>query len=457
MQRLLPALLSSTLSAWPAVVLAEPPLPGGLEEPDKQAAEQPPLPSGIGTTASVGEEEAAYSPFATRGWGEARLGRRLHGDSRQRDASIAEGRLQLSLDYAGKQLTARITGDLLIDEVLDNQSFSINRGRGEFDLREAWLQRPLGERLDLKMGRQILTWGTGDLLFINDLFAKDWNSFFIGRNTEYLKAPSDAIKFSLYLDAVNIDLVWNPEFDSDRFIDGRRISYFNPAVNGLSGREITVNPAFPDAGEVAMRLYKTLGGVELAGYGYRGYWKSPNGFDPQSGRAAFTELDVWGASIRGNLAGGIANAEAGYYDSRDDGNGGDPFINNSEWRILLAFEKELAGNLTGALQYYLERMRDYRNYRDTLPPGVPQRNKNRQVFTGRLTWLTHNQNLTWSLFAYASTSDQDWYARPKLSWKATDALLIEGGANLFGGADQHTFFAQFEDAGNLFAGVRYSF
>jgi hypothetical protein len=75
--------------------------------------------------------------------------------------------------------------------------------------------------MDVKLGRQILTWGTGDLIFINDLFPKDWISFFIGRDTDYLKAPSDAIKVSLFGEQANLDIVYTPQFDSDRFIEGR--------------------------------------------------------------------------------------------------------------------------------------------------------------------------------------------------------------------------------------------
>lgn len=31
--------------------------------------------------------------------------------------------------------------------------------------------------LDVKIGRMVSTWGTGDLVFINDMFPKDWQSF----------------------------------------------------------------------------------------------------------------------------------------------------------------------------------------------------------------------------------------------------------------------------------------
>ena len=50
----------------------------------------------------------------------------------------------------------------------------------------------------------------GDLLFINDLFPKDWVSFFVGRDDEYLKAPSDSLKASFFNELFNLDFVYTP-------------------------------------------------------------------------------------------------------------------------------------------------------------------------------------------------------------------------------------------------------
>jgi hypothetical protein len=123
------------------------------------------------------------------GFIEARAGWRLQDDDYQRDVSLAEIRLQLELgkDLGWGHLTAK--GDLVVDDV-------VHETRGE--LRDLNLLFSPMDIMDVKIGRQVLTWGTGDLLFINDLFPKDWKSFFIGRDDEYLKAPSDAIKMSFF-------------------------------------------------------------------------------------------------------------------------------------------------------------------------------------------------------------------------------------------------------------------
>ena len=69
---------------------------------------------------------------------------------------------------------------------------------------------------------------------------------------------------------------------------------------------------------------------------------------------------VW----RGTLGPGVANAEFGYYDSREDLEGRNPLVNNGEARFLVGYERELATELTGGFQYYLEHMLDYDAYRD---------------------------------------------------------------------------------------------
>src|SRR5690606_27191519 len=142
------------------------------------------------------------------------------------------------------------------------QSVDLETGVGWLDLREAWLQKRLGDNADLRFGRQILTWGVGDLLFINDLFPKDWNSFLAGRDEQYLKAPSDAFRLGASSPAVNLNLIDTPRFDSDRYIDGGRISYFSSAAGEVVGRDALVNTNRPDDGlgdgELAIRLYRQV-------------------------------------------------------------------------------------------------------------------------------------------------------------------------------------------------------
>ncbi len=387
------------------------------------------------------------------GFYEVRGGARLMDDPHEsKDLSIGEARYQFDLlsmrDWGDIKVKGDAYGDLVEEQAV-------------FDLREANVfLRPTGS-MDLKLGRQVLTWGTGDLIFINDVFPKDWVSFFIGRDTEYLKAPSDAVKVSLFSNTANLDVVYTPEFDSDRYITGDRLSYYNPILGRRAGEDdemmISRRREFFEEDETAIRLYRNIRNYELALYGYWGYWKSPAGFNPTMTRAIFPELYVYGASVRGTVGKGIANAEVGYYDSVDDRAGDDPLVNNSEMRYLLGYTQEIARDFTAGVQYYVEQMLDYGDYEDSLFPSSKSRDEFRHVTTLRLTKLLMNQNLMLSLFTYYSPSDADVYMRPLVNYKASDQLMYEVGSNVFFGDEEHTFFNQFHNNTNLYFGVRYSF
>jgi len=395
------------------------------------------------------------------GFWDNRAGIRTTGDAYERQTSLLESRLQLESLYQGDSLTWQLRGDLVADDVTKDHALDLETGQGWLDLREANLLFSPTDWVDIKAGRQILTWGTGDLLFLNDLFPKDWQAFFTGRDVEYLKAPSDVLLASFYPSWGTIDVVYTPRFDADRFIRGERLSYYNPMLGRTAGRDAEVrvderSSWFSDD-ELSLRFSRNIGSFEAALYGYHGYWKSPVGFDPVSGLNTFPRLNVWGTSLRGAVAGGIGNIELAWYDSRDDSSGDDPFIPNSEQRLLIGYERELVRDLTGGIQYYLEHMADHDGYRSSLPAGMPVRDENRHLVTLRLTRLLMNQNLTLSLFAYLSPSDEDFYLRPKASYKLTDNWRLSCGANLFGGSEDHTFFGQFEQNSNVYAAIRYSF
>jgi hypothetical protein len=386
------------------------------------------------------------------GFYEARVGTRVLDDPYEDDLSLAEARYQFDLLAARDWGDLKIKGDFLGD-VVEQQL--------DLDLREANVFTRPTDFLDLKVGRQILTWGTGDLIFINDLFPKDYISFFIGRNVEYLKAPSDAVKVSLFSDGANLDVVYTPEFDPDRYLTGERLSYWNPVLGRRAGENdvlhVEKRRAFFAEDETALRLYRTIHNYELALYGYWGYWKSPAGFNPALTKAIFPELYVYGASARGTVGKGIGNVEIGYYDSVDDPDGDNPLLNNSEMRYLVGYTQELAPDFTAGVQYYVEQMLDYDSYRASLFPGRPARDEFRHVVTLRLTQLLMNQNLTLSFFAFYSPSDHDAYLRPVVDYKASDNLSVEVGSNIFFGNEPYTFFNQFHYDTNIYTGVRYSF
>jgi hypothetical protein len=440
---------------------APPPPPSGAGQqpppPPPSGAATPP-PATAETFSDILDKELAALPFPLHGFWEARVGPRIVEDSHHSSQfTLGETRLQLKSDPYVGPFRLGFKADFLYDAVTRE---------ARMELREANASFSPFSFMDVKVGRQILTWGTGDLLFINDLFPKDYISFFIGRDEEYLKAPSDALKvsfFGLPL-GTNLDLVYVPVFDPDVFPTGKRLTYYNPLLNmraGSSNRLRTEGrSAWFEDDEVHARLYRNIGSYEVAAYGYHGFWKTPMGVNLTNGKFLFPRLNVYGASVRGPALGGIGNVEVGYYDSPGDPTGSNPLMPNSQYRLLVGYSRDLpqiARDFTIGVQYYVEHMLDYGALERTWPAGLPEPSRNHQVLTLRVTKLMLNQDLNLGLFTYWSPSDNDAYLRPHASYKITDRWVVDGGANIFLGQRRFTQFGQFEPNSNVYVGLRYSF
>ncbi len=370
------------------------------------------------------------------------------------DQTVSETRFQLRFEEIGSRAEMFTRIDFVGDNA-DSTEFDI-------EIREAFLRARLGS-FDFKIGRQILTWGTGDLIFINDLFAKDYRSFFVGRDDQYLKAPQTAIRAEWYAGPADLTVVWTPSFEPNRLPNGRTLSYFDP----LSGTFVGDRPlptkepgnSFQES-ELAVRLARRVGPFAVAGYFYTGFYKNPVGLDPTDPTSPYVypRLRVYGASLRGTALGGIVWVEGGYYESRDDRTGDNPFIQNSTAAALVGYERQLFENLTVNLQWQGEQILDYETYSlQQQQGGQFARDELAHLVTSRVTRLLYDELIMLSGFVFWSPSDEDIYARASIAYDYSDELTVAVGANLFHGEQPVTQFARFALNDNFWLKLTYGF
>ena len=361
------------------------------------------------------------------------------------DYTLREARLQLKSDFYGSNAEAHFVADILADQVAGDGTGII--------LREGWTKfNAFGDHLEARVGRQPTTWGTGDLIFINDLFPKDYVSFFIGREDQYLKGPSDAVRLGWFGLPLAVDLVYTPIFAPNILPTGERLVFWTPVYAPVQDPQQKI-----ENGETALRLSRAIGSTTLAFYGYWGFWKNPSGFSPPDTSVAgsmpyyfYPQLNVYGLSARGSLMGGVAWVEGGWYDSHDDRDGTDPLIANSEGRAMAGYERQWWSDFTGGLQFYWEGVQDYQ-------PGEYVKDENYTLVTLRLMQMLRYQTVKLSAFGYYSPSEADSYVRLAVGYDYTDELNLTVGANLFQGDDEETLFGMNEDNSNAYLRVRYSF
>ena len=393
------------------------------------------------------------SPWQLTGFFEAGYGQFLQGNIVKNSASLNELRARINLDYSHKNFDASGKLDSYYDAVL---------AKTVFQTRELSISASPFSFVDIKAGRQVLTWGTGDYLFLNDLFAKDWQAFFSGRADEYLKAPSNSVRSNWFYNEFNFTLVWTPEFTADNYITGERFSFYSPQAQQI----VAPTPAFPvektNRAQWSARLKTRVNNVELSLYGYQGFWPTPEGVkatinEDMGSQGYFPKLNSWGLSAITPFQGGIVNVEYASYNSIEDSKGNNELIANGQHRLLIGYERELAKNFTASMQYYLERTKHYQALVDN--SAVPEHlvAENRQLLTWRLSYRAQRQTLLYSIFTFYSLSDKDGYIKPSINYQYNDQWLLSAGANVFFGQDEFSFFGQHQDNSNAWLRVRYQY
>ncbi|MCY7296803.1 hypothetical protein [Alteromonas sp. a30] len=405
---------------------------------------------------AIAENDSTSNVSPITGFVELAYSHRLQTDPvLDRPQTLADARMQFQWDYALQASQLKTRADIYYDGVKNNTELQIRELAWQGSLSQLSILGELGQHFDAKVGQQVLTWGTGDYLFLNDLFPKDYQSFFSGRDDEYLKAPSFAAKLSGYFDWVNLDFVITPRFTPDNFINGEYYSFFSPVVEANIASEFHVaSENRPTSPEYHLRLHKTLGSHELAFYGYKGYSPLPSASD-SLGRPKFTDINVYGFSLVTPIGPGIVKFEYAYQNALEDTSGENPYIPNSMSKYLVGYEQEIIANLTGSIQWYTERTQEHGlALANSFWPQFEQE-KVRNVVTTQLIYRALRQTLTFNLFNFYSPSDEDGYLRFRSTYSPVDQWSISAGVNVFYGDKKHTFFNQFDDASNGFLSYRY--
>ncbi len=370
-----------------------------------------------------------------------------------RDFLLAEERLRLDIFgwTDSIEASARVKGDFLLDNVAEE--FDV-------DLREAYVDYTTGD-FDFRLGRQIVTWGVGDLIFINDPFPKDYVAFFSGMPLEYLKIGSDALRTRYSSDLVNADFLVIPFFEPNVLPEPDRFLLFDPLPD-IPSREKKEPATTLENTQLALRLYRGIKGFDFSAYFYRGFWLTPNMkpddlTSPSQVIIFYPRLSIYGMSAQGGALGGVLSFETGYYQSRDDEGGTDPFIRNSQILFLIGYQRQIWEDFSVGVQYSGDYMTQYDAYIENLPAGVPKLDEYRDITTVRLTQLLMHQTLKLSFFAFYSPSDEDYMIIPEIKYNFSDELSAALGANIFGGPEDAPNFGQFNKNDNIYTAIKYVF
>ncbi|MBI4649925.1 hypothetical protein HY745_01245 [Candidatus Desantisbacteria bacterium] len=269
---------------------------------------------------------------------------------------------------------------------------------------------------------------------------------------------SEAIKISLYPNFVSMELVIMPAFKSDNLPLSDKFIFFDPFADIKNKTTQNPDKKIKDI-ETGLRIFHQTVAGDISFYFYKGFYHVPGikTYNSTNVTYFYPELNVYGASYQINSLGGVVSVEAGYYDSREDKKGSDPFIDNSKYKYLLGYGRQINENLHLGAQYYSEIMSDYQKYKNNPVPGFPLEHETRQTVTLRLTQFLKYETWKLSLFGFYGITEKDYMLIPEISYKMTDDLMLTAGGNFIEGDKNYTTFGQFQKNDNVYMRVKYNF
>lgn len=387
-------------------------------------------------------------------------------NNQDQDYVLAIRRLRLKADKSFKKGAVYFKVDFNHNNITKDFAFDVREARFVYRL----------DSMDISVGRQVSTWGVGDFVFINDLFPKNWYAHFTGREMDMIKDPADSIRLTNYLGAWTSDFVVAPHFSPDRVPQGCYFETMDPNSGSLildsqycenSPYELRSEGGFKEA-ELALSLTRKVGKFDLTFYGYRGFYKNPKGvmFDSVSSslKMYYPRLEVYGLSLEGQLGPGIFSFESGYYNSKEDQEGDDFFVENSDLKYLVGYRMDLTSRLSFGAQLFQEYMMNYEDYEASYLVVNPSRynyrlKELRNTLTLRLSYKALQDTLFFNFFAYYRPENKDSFLKLEVVRRFSDHFEGAVGANLFDGNENYMDrnFGMLRDADNAFIRLKYIF
>jgi hypothetical protein len=354
---------------------------------------------------------------------------------------VNEPRVQVLGEWQSGEVSGALRVDAFHDAAIDQSDVLV---------RESYLDWAPSSKISARVGRQVITWGVADYLFVNDIFPKNYDAFFTGKPFDHMKEAVDAVKANFVLGKSEWELVAaRPQPDtmplSSRFAATAMLPGVNVQAANRSGTDLALR--------IAGKCKRWDSAVYLARHLSR-----DAGLYAQSVSNMASQLQSTrhvGLSMIGGAANGVVMAEMAYMDTDLRNGNMNPFLFGKQVKALVGYSTDLGDDASVSMQYHHEREMDYDAYRMSLAPMVDPAAKTRQTVYLKLQKRLYNQTLGVGVQMFAAF-DGGHYLNPFASYSIADGLNLESGANFFGGETNSRYGMMKRDS-NVYASLRYSF
>lgn len=341
----------------------------------------------------------------------------------------------------GNQLSA----SLRLEANYDN---ALSEGHGR--VREGVVDWAPGASLNLKLGRQILTWGVSDYLYVNDLFPKNYDSFFTGGGFDRMKEPVDGLRSAWHGGGLDVEAVVSRS-KADRMPDPGRFTA--TAMSASAFKPDDVNDSADVAVKVATNVRRMDWAAYLASFRSRERVYRMDGVGLREERPRLQHLGVSGT---GNCMGGLSWVEAALrHSDTTEQNVVSRHYLGSSFKGILGHSQEVGSDLSVSAQLQVEAPTSYGRYKAQLAAGVAPLERVTSTLHLRVHGRWKNQTVGAGAQVFVG-NEGDSHFNPFVSWSPADGWTLEGGANVFNGKPD-TRYGAFKDDTNVYILGRFSF
>ncbi|WP_290939528.1 DUF1302 family protein [Fibrobacter sp.] len=353
-------------------------------------------------------------------------------------------RLEMRANYGEASLFSSV--NLAYNSLIKEQS-------GAF-LREAYFDYA-GKYLEVKAGRQIVTWGVADGLRITDLISPMDYTEFMANDYDDIRVPVNAINLKYPGESFSAELVFVPVPEYFVMPSGEDNPWSMPVPEGVSMDLSGTPEKHIKNSEVGTRLRFFLENLDFSLTALRTFNKSPvtiADYDPETKsvviQGIYKPMYVLGGDFSIPVSEFVVRGEmAGYFGEPIALNDSRRYRLRKTFNALFGLDWYAGDNWTFMVQYMHKIIMDYRK-----ELGMDQ---NTSMVTARISKEVLNNTLKLSVYGMYDIDNVSFYIRPAADYLLNDQITLSLGADILGG--RRGTFKTYEDNTQIWVKGKYFF
>ena len=315
------------------------------------------------------------------------------------------------------------------DEFLDQYE-------SEIRVDEAYVQGDLSDKLDLKVGRQIVVWGRSDNIRITDILNPldlRWPGLV---DIRFLRLPVTMTKLDYYHGNWNLGgvVIHEPRFNKFPVYNGE----FYPFDRAIPDPD---EPAVSwDSQQAALSLNGIFSGWDIAFYGAYVYDRQPYFSDLSTAQRRYDKVLFGGIAANYAMGNWLIKGEGAFWD-------GLRFTNTDEdkqrFDLLIGFDYSGFSDTTVTLEFANRHLIDFDERLSQAPDGQKE-DWTQVAFRFTRDFFNDTLHLTLLFSSYGIFAGEGGFERFQLEYDLTDSLKLTGGVVLYQSGD----FPSFQDVGD---------